>query len=214
MRKVIGLGAGGHAKVVIDILRLTGLYELFGLLDPKRKLWGTLVEGVTVLGDDELLSELCRQGVRHAFIGLGTTGDTRPRQRLYEKVLSMGFQIIEAIHPRAIITDSVEVSQGPTIMANSVINAATRLGANVIVNTGAIVEHDCIIEDHVHIASGAHLASTVYVGEGAHIGIGASILQAIKVGQHSVVGAGAVVVRDVPDNVTVVGVPARLLKRR
>ena len=76
---MIGLGAGGHAKVVIDILRLTGLYELIGLLDPKRPLWGTLVEGVPVLGNDELLPELRGQGVRHAFIGLGTTGGTRPR---------------------------------------------------------------------------------------------------------------------------------------
>jgi sugar O-acyltransferase (sialic acid O-acetyltransferase NeuD family) len=210
---VIGVGAGGHAKVVIEILRLMGCYELVGLLDPKRELWDTEVLEVPVLGDDSILPELYNQGVRHAFIGLGTVGDTRPRRRLYEKVRRQGFQIVQAIHPQAVITSSVEIGHGPTIMAGAVINAAARLGDNVIVNTGAIVEHDCVIGDHVHIATGTRLASTVHVGEGTHIGLGASVRQCIRIGRNAIVGAGAVVVDDVPDNVVVVGVPARILKR-
>ena len=210
--RVIGLGAGGHAKVVIEILRLIGGYEFVGLLDPKQDIWGTEVLGVSVLGDDSLLPELYDQGVRYAFIGLGSVGDTRPRGQLYEKACHQGFQIVQAIHPQAIIAPSVEIGHGPTIMAGAVINAAARLGDNVIVNTGAIIEHDCIIGDHVHIATGARLASTVRVGKGAHVGVGASVRQCICIGRDAIVGAGAVVVNDVPDNVVVAGVPARILK--
>lgn len=208
---VIGVGAGGHAKVVIEMLRLIGGYELVGLLDPRPELWNTDVLGVPVLGDDCLLAELYYDGVRHAFIGLGSVGDTEPRQRLYEEVRSRGFEIVQAIHPQAILAPSVEIGHGATIMATAVINTATSLGANVVVNTGAIVEHDCVIGAHVHIASGARLASTVHVGEGTHIGLGACIRQCIRIGRQAIVGAGAVVVDDVPDNVVVVGVPARVL---
>ena len=211
MIRVVGLGAGGHAKVVIEILWLMGGYELVELLDPNQELWGTEILGVPVLGDDNRLPELYDQGVRHAFIGLGTVGDTRPRRRLYEKARRQGFQIVQAIHPRSVIAPSVEIGHGPTIMAGAVINAATRLGDNVIVNTGAIVEHDCVIGDHVHIATGAQLASTVQVGIGAHIGAGATVRQCITIGEGAIVGAGAVVVKDVPPHTVVVGVPARPL---
>lgn len=214
MKQAIGLGAGGHAKVVIEILRLIGGYELVGLLDPKRKLWGTEVLGVPVLGDDVLLPELREQGVLFAFIGLGSAGNTQPRRQLYQKALQHGFEVVQAIHPRAIIAPSVDIGHGPTVMAGAAINAVARLGDNVIVNTGAVIEHDCIVGNHVHIATGAHLAGTVHVGDGAHIGLGASILECVHIGQNAVVGAGAVVLDDVPDGVTVVGVPARIVKQR
>jgi len=211
--KIVGLGAGGHAKVVLEILQLMGGYELVGLLDPQKELWNTKVLGVPVLGGDDLLPKLYKEGVQHAFIGLGTVGDARPRRELYEKAREYRFQIIRAIHPQATVSSSAVIGDGPTIMAGAVINAAAKIGGNVIVNTGAIIEHDCVIGDHVHIATGARLASTVHVGEGSHIGLGASIRQCIHIGRNAIVGAGAVVVDDVPDNVIVVGVPARILRR-
>ena len=210
--QVIGLGAGGHAKVVIEILQLMAGCELVGLLDRNKELWGTDVLGVPVLGNDDLLPKLYNRGVGHAFIGLGTVGDTRPRRQLYEKARRQRFQIVSAIHRQAIIAPSAEIGHGPTVMAGAVINAAARLGDNVIVNTGAIVEHDCVVGNNVHIATGARLASTVYVGDGAHIGLGASVRQCIRIGRNAIVGAGSVVVDDVPDNVVVVGVPARMLR--
>jgi len=210
--QVVGIGAGGHAKVVIEVLELMGIHELVGLLDSNRELWGTEVLGVPVLGDDGLLPDLYQQGVRHAFIGVGGVGDTRPRRRLYEEVRQTGFQMVDAIHPQAVISPSVNLGHGPTIMAGAVINAEVQLGDNVIVNTGAIVEHDCILGDHVHVSTGARLASTVQVGEGAHIGLGASVRQCVRIGRNAIVGAGAAVVEDVPDNVVVVGVPAMILR--
>lgn len=212
MIPVIGLGAGGHAKVVIEILRSIEAYELVGLLDPKKNLWNTKVLDVPVLGDDDLLPELYEKGIRHVFIGLGSIGDTTPRKKLYEKACDFGFQIVSAIHPKAIISPSARIGGGLTMMANAVVNANAILGNNVIVNTGAIIEHDCIIEDHVHIATGAMLASTVFVGVGTHIGLGASIRQCIRIGRYSIVGAGAVVIHDVPDYAVAAGVPAQYLK--
>ena len=213
MRKVIGLGSGGHAKVVIEILRCHEAYELVGLLDPKKELWGKHVLGVPVLGDDSLLSTLPDDGVGHFFVGLGGTGDTKPRQRLYELAVHCGLKPVDAIHPRAVISPSAELGAGVTVVADAVINACARLGVNVIVNTGAVVEHDCVIGDHVHIATGAQLASTVQVGRGVHIGAGATVRQCITIGERAIIGVGAVVVKDVSPHTVVVGVPARPLQK-
>jgi sugar O-acyltransferase (sialic acid O-acetyltransferase NeuD family) len=210
MTQVVGFGAGGHSKVVIEILRCFPQFEIVGLLDPRKDLWGTQVLRVHVMGDDSLMSELKGRGIHHAFIGIGTTGDTSLRKQLYEKVLSFGFQLVAAIHPSAVVSPSATIGAGPTIMAGAMINADTRLGDNVIVNTGAIVEHDCVVGNHSHIATGARLAGGVHVGGGTHVGLGALIRQKIQIGEDAIVGAGAVVVRDVPDGKTVVGVPARI----
>jgi len=207
--KVIGLGAGGHARVVIDILCPDSKYEIVGLLDSNSKLHNQEVFGLPVLGDDEVLLNLLPQGVEHFFVGLGGVGDNRPRRRLFELALQHGLEPVEAIHSRACISPSANIGRGVTVMAGAVINACATIGINVIVNTGCIIEHDCVVCDHVHIASGAILASTVKVGEGAHIGAGATVRQCIDIGERAIVGAGAVVVEDVPADTTVVGVPAR-----
>lgn len=209
MIPVVGFGAGGHAKVVIEILRSLAEYEIVGLLETRRELLGTKVLGVEVLGDDSLIVELNQRGIDHAFIGVGTVGDAQPRRQLYEKVTGSGFKIVPAIHAAAVVSSSAKIGAGPTIMAGAIINANAVIGDNVIVNTGAIVEHDCVIGDHTHIATGARLAGGVQVGPGSHIGIGAVVRQEIRIGAGAIVGAGAVVVRDVPAGKTVIGVPAR-----
>ena len=209
MIPVIGFGAGGHAKVVIEILRSMQEYTIVGLLEKQSELWHTSVLGVQVLGDDSMMAELKSRGMEHAFIGVGTVGDAQPRRELYEKVAGFGFQIVPAIHAAAIVSMSATIGAGPTIMAGAIVNANTVIGDNVIVNTGAIVEHDCVIGDHTHIATGARLAGGVHVGPGSHIGIGAIVRQEIRIGEGAIVGAGAVVIRDVPAGTTVIGVPAR-----
>jgi UDP-perosamine 4-acetyltransferase len=210
--QVVGLGAGGHAKVVVEILHLREDYQLVGLLDPREELWGTKTGETVVLGGDDLLSELFAKGVHHAFIGLGSVGNTSPRQILFDRACGQGFSIVSAIHPQAIIAPSALIGAGATLGAGSVLNTNAKLGDNVIINTGAIVEHDCFIGDHAHIATGARLAGEVYVGPGAHIGIGASIRNGIRIGREAIVGAGAAVVSDVPANAVVTGVPARVMK--
>ncbi len=211
---VVGLGAGGHAKVVIEILRFHREYELVGLLDVKPDLRGSNVLGVPVLGGDQLLPQLKAGGVSHFFVGLGATSDLSPRRRLYDFVLSLDLAPVSAIHPAAVISPSVTLGRGITVMASAVINAGATLGENVIVNTGAVVEHDCVVGDHVHIASRACLASTVHVGDGAFVGAGATVRQLIRIGPGAIIGAGAVVVKNVGENQMVLGNPARPGERR
>ena len=213
MIRVVGIGAGGHAKVVMDILRFQTGCEITAFLDRNPHLWGKEVMGVPVMGNDDLLSRLYAEGSRHAFVGVGAVSNTRPRRRLYEQASALGFDFVTAIHPRATVAATVTIGAGVTIMAGAVVNPDARLGVNVIVNSGAIVEHDCLVGDHAHIATGAKLASTVAIGEGAHVGIGAAIRQCVRIGRNAVVGAGAVVVHDVDDGVVVVGVPARVIRR-
>ena len=208
--RAVGIGAGGHAKVVIEILRHSSAdYELVGLVDPRRELHGKRVLDAPVLGDDTLLSELREQGVEAAFIGVGAVADTTARQRLFTTMTEHGFKPVDAVHPEAILSPSARVGEGVTVMPRAVVNAEARLGANVIVNTGAVVEHDCVLGDHVHVASGATLTGGVAARQGALVGAGATVLPGVSIGAGAVVAAGSVVTEDCPEGGLVKGVPAR-----
>jgi sugar O-acyltransferase (sialic acid O-acetyltransferase NeuD family) len=211
--RVIGLGAGGHGKVVLEALWACGGYEVVGLLDPRLELHGTEVLGVPVLGSDDLLGRQYDDGVRTAFIGLGGTGDTGPRRGLFELARSAGFTAARVVHPAATVSPSARLGEGVQVIAGAVVGADAEVGDDVIVNTGAVVEHDCRVGAHAHIAPGATLASDVEVGESAHVGAGATVLQGVRIGRGAVVGAGAVVVRDVEPDTVVIGVPASVLRR-
>lgn len=208
---VVGLGAGGHAKVVIEILRYHQDYLPVGLLDANANLHGKSVLGVLVLGADDLLAELKSQGVEHFFMGIGGIRTQKPRKELFELALRQGFSPITLIHPTACVSDFAKIELGVTIMANVIVNPGVELGQNVILNSGAIVEHDCRIGDHAHIASGAVLAGGVVVGSMTLIGAGAVVRQDLCIGARSLVGTGAVVVKDVPDDNIVIGNPARAI---
>lgn len=210
--KVVGVGAGGHARVVIEALRAMGGFEVVGLLDARPELWGTNALGVPVLGGDDRLPALREQGVLYAFNGVGSVGRTAARRQVYEMLRRQGFEPVPVIHPSAILSPSISLGQAPIILPGAIIGTGARIGDNVLINTGAIVEHDCRIGDHAHVATGARLAGGVLVGDGAHIGLGACIRQGIRVGRNAIVGMGAVVTKDVPDDVTVIGVPARIVE--
>lgn len=205
------LGGGGHGKVVIDSILSSQSATLLAVLDRDTTRWGQKLLGVPILGEDTLLPDLITQGANCFVVGLGSVGDCRPRQRLFELGLAHHLVPLTVKHPSAICSPWAEVSQGVQLLPGSIVNAGARLGQQVLVNSAAVVEHDCWLEDHVHVATGAKLASTVRVGMGSHIGAGATVLQGVTIGEGAVVGAGAVVLRDVPDWTVVVGIPARPL---
>lgn len=211
---VVGIGAGGHAKVILDILQYYDEYHVVGLTNADPGTHGQTVLGVLVLGGDEILPRLWTEGVTCAFIGVGSIGDSALRQRLFEEALVQEFRIINAIHPNATVAQSVKMGQGTVVMAQAVLNPDVVVGANVIINTGAQVDHDCIVGDHAHVAPGAHVSGGVTIGSSAHIGVGATIIQGIKIGESAIIGAGSLVLRDVPPGVTVFGVPAKAAIRR
>ena len=211
---MVGIGAGGHAKVVAEIIQLCGLHEIVGLVDANPTLHGAEIGGLPILGGEEVLARLRSEGVTSAFIGVGSVGDASRRKELFESLAALGFETVEAIHPKAVVSRSARLGAGAIIMAGAVVNPGATIGDNVIVNTGAIIDHDCTIGAHCHVAPGATLSGTVTLGEGVHIGVGATIRQGIAVGDRAIVGAGAVVVKDVAPGATVVGVPAQPLSRR
>jgi UDP-perosamine 4-acetyltransferase len=186
-------------------------FEVVGLLDPDRNRHGTALAGSVILGDDALLPELRRSGVEGCFIGLGSVGSLAGRERLFELAIAAGVSPVTLIHPSAVVARSAVLGQGCAVMAGAILNPAVRLGVNVCVNTGAVVEHDCNIADHAFIGPGAVLAGGVAIGRAAFIGLRAAVIQGVSIGAKSIVGGGAMVIRDVPTQVTVVGVPARVI---
>ena len=179
-----------------------------GFLDDDPSRLNLQLDGVPVVGR---ISDLPR--ITHDAVIIGI-GDNMARSRLFEAVRACGEQVITAVHPTAAIARTARLEAGVVVCAGAVVNGATRVGANAILNTSCSVDHDNVIGAHAHIAPGAHLGGTVTVEEGAFIGIGAVVIPQRTIGTWAVVGAGTVVTRDIPSHVTAVGVPARVLERR
>jgi acetyltransferase EpsM len=209
--KLIIWGASGHALVVADAARASGDYEIAGFIDdvhPERS--GVEFCGATILGGREQLDLLPAQGVNKLIMGIG---DCRARLELSEFARGKGFQLVTVIHPRACVAMDASVGRGTVILAGAVVNSATRIGENVIVNTSASVDHECSIEDGVHIGPGVHLGGRVSIGRRTWVGIGATVIDRASIGADVVIGAGAVVVSDnIPDGVLAYGIPARVVK--
>jgi UDP-perosamine 4-acetyltransferase len=205
------LGAGGHARVLIDCFRFDTGVSLVGILDSNPDLFNQTVDGILVLGNDELLNQLPGKGVSHFTVGLGGVGNNLPRQTLFELALAHGLMPLTVRHPSAIISSGAVIDRGCQLLPGCIVNTGARLGLNVLINSGAIIEHDCVVMDHAHISTGAKLAGGVNVGIGAHVGAGATVRQNIRIGAAAIIGAGAVVVKDVEPHETVIGVPARIL---
>ena len=208
---VLVLGAGGHAKVLIEALS-TASVEILGVVDPDPALMGMTVLGIPVLGDDREVLKYSSGTVR-LVNGLGSIGLPNRRQSLFEQFKAKGYNFATVVHPSAVVAADAQLGEGSQVMAGVVIQPSCHIGANSILNTRVSVDHDCHIGDHVHIAPGSVLSGNVSVGKSSHIGTGSTIIQGINVGRHTVVGAGSVLLKDVPSGVTVYGVPAKVVHR-
>jgi sugar O-acyltransferase (sialic acid O-acetyltransferase NeuD family) len=206
---VVLIGAGGHGRVVLDILRSAGVHRPVGFLDADPQLTGQEVGGIPVLGQLNLLPKLKSQKVKGVIISIG---DNHPRRQYFRKISDQGFEIISAIHPASYVSKTVKLGRNVVVAAGAVISTDAEIGNSVIVNTSAVIDHECQIGEAVHICPSATLAGRVSVGAETFIGLGCNIIQCLKIGSHAVVGAGAVVLGDVPEGATVVGIPARVIK--
>ena len=192
-------GASGHAKVVLGILALNN-FDKITLYD----------DAAPFLLLDKEVKQLPKEMINNDSFIIAI-GNNNTRKRIANTVLK-DRQFITIIHPKATIDTTVSIEKGTVIMASVIINASSQIGKHCIINTSAVVEHDCIIGDFVHISPSATLCGNVSVGTGTHIGAGAIIIPSVHIGKNVIIGAGAVVINDIPDNVTVVGNPAQIIK--
>ncbi|AUC82942.1 acetyltransferase [Lacinutrix sp. Bg11-31] len=200
-KNVFLYGASGHSKVIIDILKLNN-FKIINIFDDdtsKKKLLEFNVCKPTRIEEQ----------VNSCVISIG---NNIIRQKIAKQFCKLKYAI--AIHPKAVLDNTVKVGQGSVIMANAVVNCSTIIGEHCIINTLASVDHDCIISDFVHISPNATLCGNVSIGECSQIGAGSVIIQGVTIGKNVIIGAGSVVIKDVIDNTTVVGNPAKPIKNK
>ncbi len=209
MKHIVLFGAGGHGRVVRDIVDQQHAYDLESCIVAvyddyvlEKMMDGTL----PILHSEEAFRNFVEKN--GSVLGLIGIGNNEIRERLSREY---PIRYAVAIHPTAIIADDVKIGEGTVVMAGAIINPGARIGRHCIINTGAIIEHDCIVGDYVHVAPGTKIAGNVTIGRMSHIGIGAAVIPRVVIGENVVVGAGAVVIHDVQDNLKVVGVPAKPL---
>lgn len=190
-------GASGHGKVVADIAQSCG-YTLGGWIDDHS------ASGASPWED-------FKKAHPKGSVAIGI-GDNKTRERIFQKVSAAGYSLPALIHPSAVVSKSATVAEGSVVMPLSIINADARIGIGCIINSGAVVEHDCLLGDFVHLSPHTALAGGARIKHCAHIGIGASIIQNITVGEGSVIAAGSAVIRDIPDYSLAAGVPAAIKK--
>ncbi len=207
MKNLAILGAGGHGKIAADIAEQLGWnIHFFDLNFPKISSCGVW----DIVGDETSL-------IKHAtkynavFVAIGNN-DIRAKKQLEFKKL--GFVITSLVSPSATLSEHVDIGEGVLIVANACVNIGTKISDGVIINTGANIDHDNHIGKFSHISPGVNLAGEVNIGEHCWVGIGSSIIHQITVGDNVMVGAGTVIINNVPDNVTVVGCPARIAQKR
>lgn len=204
------IGCGGHGRVVLDIIRQAGQYEPAGFVDSDPSTHGRRIDGLKVLGHPDDLAGLGQaHDVQKAIVAIGDNG---VRREFAHQLSSLGFELINAIHPSANLASTVSLGRNTVIAAGVLVGAHGQIGDSVILNTGCIVDHESLIGTATHVCPGAKIAGRVVIESGAFVGIGATVIQSIRVGCEAVVGAGAVVIHDVAAMSTVVGVPAREIK--
>jgi UDP-perosamine 4-acetyltransferase len=205
------IGAGGHAKVLVDCLLRQGIRTL-GFIERNAELRGTRVCGLPVLGGEAELASHAPDTVL-LVNAVGSTRTLASRRAVFESLKQKGYEFLTIVHPSVVLGAGVGLAEGAQVMAGAILQPDVTVGKNSIVNTGALIDHDTVIGSHVHVSPGCVLSGGIRVGDGTHLGAGATVIQGISIGARCLVAAGSVVIRDVPDDAEVMGVPAAERRR-
>jgi sugar O-acyltransferase (sialic acid O-acetyltransferase NeuD family) len=210
MQEIVVVGGGGHAKVVLSILKKLKTFNVLGYSDLKDN--GPLL-GTPFLGSDRDLSSFAASYAGlNAVIGVGQVGLGMLRHQLWARVESIGLTFPEIVSPHATVNEGVVVGEGVVVMDGAVINPGSKIGRGAIVNTNSTVEHDVLLDEWVHVAPGATISGGVNVGRFSMIGVGATVIEGVRIPPNSIVGAGATVVHDLSEPGVYVGCPARRIR--
>lgn len=200
---LVMLGAGGHARVLAELLAEKG-FSLHGYVSPVEELG---FEAKWLGGDDTFKTSKPEEFL--LLNGVGSVGSQKIRAKIFAEYKALGFNFLAIESNDSVVAPSAVVLEGVQVLRGAVVNTAAIIEENTIINTAAIIEHDNLIGQNCHVSVGAVLCGDVRVGSGTHIGAGATVIQGVKIGQNCIIGAGATVIADVPDNHTAVGVPAK-----
>lgn len=206
MIDLILVGGGGHCNSVIDSIRALCQYNIVGIIDFEST---SEVNGVKIIGNDDQLKKIFDSGVNHAFITVGSIGNTSIRQRLGRELKAIGYILPVIIDPTAIVSKTSVIGEGTFIGKGTIVNAGSNISRNCIINTGSIIEHDCLIGDYVHIASGTVLSGSVTIGNDTHVGTNSTVIQNVNICNDVIIGAGSVVVKDILKPVVAYGNPCK-----
>ena len=207
MDDIIILGASGHAKVIIDALHCRNKekkdYQNIFLLDDNESLIGQTILGHRVMGK---ISDCEKYAADRFVIGIGNN--------CIRKMIAEQYQLnyISVVHPSAVISEDADIAEGTVVMAGAVINPGVRIGKHCIINTAVTVDHDCWLEAYVHLSPGVHLSGTVHIGEETWLGTGSNVKNNLTIADHVMTGVGSVVVKDLKEAGTYVGIPANRIK--
>lgn len=204
MEKLILIGAGGHSKSVIDSVE-NDLYEVCGFIDEYKA--GEHL-GLQIFGNR--IEDIPNYEGYSYFISIG---DVKFRKAWFKKVKALGLKTVNIIDKTAIISNTASIGTGNFIGKLAIINADATIGDNNVINTKALVEHECVIASHVHLSTNATINGNVKVDDGVFMGSTAVCNGQLELGKYSVIGSGSVIISDVEEYTTVVGVPAKMVKR-
>jgi sugar O-acyltransferase (sialic acid O-acetyltransferase NeuD family) len=213
-RKIVILGAGGFAREVLDIFEACNKvgqdYDVLGyVVESRYGSTGTVFNDKPILGDFDWLSRYAKE-----VYAICAVGAPQLRLRLVRFAKERGLRFCSIIHPTAVLTRWVTIGEGVVITAGCVLTNQIHIGNHVHVNLDCTIGHDAVLDDFVTLAPGVHVSGKVALSTGCYIGTGSNIIDNVHIGEWSIVGAGSTIVKDVPANTTVVGVPGRVIKTR
>lgn len=203
MSKLVLVGGGGHCKSVADVVKSQNRYDKVVILD-KRQNVGKRLLGYEIIGTDDMLMELSKEGITDAFITIGGIGNASIRNKLWNMLKRHHFHIPNIIDQTAVIAQDVKLGSGIFIGKNAIINSQVSIDDFSIINTAAIVEHGCKIGKLAHVSVGAVLCGNVTVQTGAFIGANSTVIQGKIIGSNSIIGAGCTIVKNVDSDIKII----------
>jgi len=212
-RKLLLLGGGGHCKSIIDTLLQLHTYSAIGIVE-KQDVEKASILTVPIVGRDRDVLTLFEQGYTYAFVSLGSIGNIVVRRNLFDLVENIGFMIPNILDPGAQVSPHIQLGRGIFIGKHAVLNIGTAVEDCAIINSSAVIDHDCHVGSFSHIAPGTVLCGDVHVGNNTHVGAHSVIRQQVSIGNDVIIGMGSVVLHDIPDGVIAYGNPCKVIKNR